>query len=133
MWDFWHIFRNCYKFPSCGTKLLIRRRIVLYHKPHLYRLNQSAHSTGFNQVNPQGLSNHSHYSLWAEQLVFDEGSIICVPISYTVDFRCGLLHLVIILLKIPLRLGLCNKALFNLKFELPLFHISYMDNSICQI
>ena len=40
----------------------------------------------------------------------NESSVIYGPIGCAVDFVCRLLHLKIILLKKPSRIGLCNKA-----------------------
>ena len=39
-----------------------------------------------------------------------ECSVICGPIGCAVDFLCRLIHLEIISLKKPLKIGLCNKA-----------------------
>ena len=41
--------------------------------------------------------------------------VIRGPIGCTIDFRCRLLHLEIILLKKPSRIALCNKALLQIK------------------
>ncbi|RDF70654.1 hypothetical protein DV997_08240, partial [Acinetobacter baumannii] len=40
----------------------------------------------------------------------NESSVVCGPIGCTVDFRCRLIHLKIILWNKPLEIGLCNKA-----------------------
>ncbi|MEQ1151197.1 hypothetical protein ABLT74_14005, partial [Acinetobacter johnsonii] len=37
-------------------------------------------------------------------------TVIRRPIGCTIDFRCGLIHLRIILWNKPLEIGLCNKA-----------------------
>ncbi|MFN1793085.1 hypothetical protein ACK13Q_18000, partial [Acinetobacter baumannii] len=39
--------------------------------------------------------------------------VVCGPIGCTVDFRCRLIHLKIILWNKPLEIGLCNKAYQN--------------------
>ncbi|TVT86894.1 hypothetical protein FPV60_02440 [Acinetobacter colistiniresistens] len=49
--------------------------------------------------------------------------VIRGPIGCTIDFRCRLLHLEIILLKKPSRIALCNKAIDNYEDE----SISYED------
>ncbi|MEW7100791.1 hypothetical protein AB2O86_17435, partial [Acinetobacter baumannii] len=41
----------------------------------------------------------------------NESSVVCGPIGCTVDFRCRLIHLKIILWNKPLETGLCNKAI----------------------
>ncbi|QDQ52830.1 hypothetical protein E5A71_13300 [Acinetobacter baumannii ATCC 17978] len=43
----------------------------------------------------------------------NESSVVCGPIGCTVDFRCRLIHLKIILWNKPLEIGLCNKALLS--------------------
>ncbi|MDV8153905.1 hypothetical protein R5L37_19405, partial [Acinetobacter pittii] len=45
----------------------------------------------------------------------NESSVVCGPIGCTVDFRCRLIHLKIILWNKPLEIGLCNKAVHERK------------------
>ncbi|MDV8150148.1 hypothetical protein R5L37_00005, partial [Acinetobacter pittii] len=47
----------------------------------------------------------------------NESSVVCGPIGCTVDFRCRLIHLKIILWNKPLEIGLCNKADLPLKVK----------------
>ncbi|MCB5211783.1 hypothetical protein LH406_18235, partial [Acinetobacter baumannii] len=48
----------------------------------------------------------------------NESSVVCGPIGCTVDFRCRLIHLKIILWNKPLEIGLCNKAILMVKLML---------------
>ncbi|NKG36095.1 hypothetical protein CAP43_15030 [Acinetobacter junii] len=50
--------------------------------------------------------------------------VIRGPIGCTVDFRCRLLHMEIILLKKPSRIALCNKAV-------PSTGIIYLNHLVC--
>ncbi|MEW0941859.1 hypothetical protein AB0S70_19710, partial [Acinetobacter baumannii] len=51
------------------------------------------------------------------------------PIGCTVDFRCRLIHLKIILWNKPLEIGLCNKAFTN-HFIIYFFQLNININSI---
>lgn len=47
------------------------------------------------------------------------------PISCTIDFWCGLIHLSIMLLNKPLEVGLCNKAVDRSNFFVIVLFVKY--------
>ncbi|MFW1762377.1 hypothetical protein ACG9X4_12635, partial [Acinetobacter calcoaceticus] len=55
------------------------------------------------------------------------------PIGCTIDFRCRLLHLEIILLKKPSRIALCNKANLNNTIEKKCMYFIVLKNGNCLI